>query len=392
MNGIRILDFTRVLAGPWATQMLADQGADVVKIEPPGGDETRAFAPIVDGVSTYFLSANRNKRSIVLDLHTPAGVAIALELAARADVVLENFRPGVMDRLGLGWARLSASNPRLIYVAIHAFGEEGPSDWVGRPGYDLVLQAMGGAVSFTGFPGTPPIRAGAPSADLLAGLQAVQAVLLGLLHRTTAGTGQKIVVNMLQVQLGALVYHATRHAVTGESEIQRGNAHRGLVPYDVYRCADGWLALACGNDAIWSRLVAALSFDARPEWSTNAGRVAERAAVDAAVSGALSTRTAAESDALFAEAGVPAGRVLDVAAVRAHPATHDVIVAHPTLGALPLPGPPIQTETTRVAHRSPPELGADRDGILAELGWGSQEIERAASAGAFGSGRTGTGG
>ncbi|MBA2321034.1 MAG: CoA transferase, partial [Deltaproteobacteria bacterium] len=268
MNGTRILDFSRVLAGPWATQMLADQGAEVIKVEPPGGDETRAFAPLVDGVSTYFLSANRNKRSIELDLHNPVGRSAALALAGRADVVVENFRPGVMARLGLSWETLSALNPRLVYVAIHAFGEEGGEEWVKRPGYDLVLQAMGGAMSFTGFPGSPPIRAGAPVADLFAGLHAVQAVLLGLLDRERTGKGTKTVVNMMQVQLGALVYHATRHAVTGEAEGPRGNAHRGLVPYDIYPCADGWIALACGNDGIWRRLVAALDLAAPRAWST----------------------------------------------------------------------------------------------------------------------------
>lgn len=384
MRGVRILDFTRVLAGPWASQQLADQGADVVKVEPPGGDETREFGPIVDGVSTYFLSCNRNKRSIVLDLRADAGRDLALRLADGADVVLENFRPGVMDRLGVGYDAIRARNPRVVYVAIHAFGEDGPEEWTGRPGYDLVLQAMGGGMSFTGFPGSPPVRSGSPSADLLAGMQAIQAVLLGLLHRERTGEGQKIVVNMLQSQLAALVYHATRHAVTGELEERKGNAHRGLVPYDVFPVADGWIALACGNDGIWARLRRALGIDDVPEWRTNRGRVAHREAVDRAVAGALARLTKAEADATLAAAGVPAGTVLDVGEVRAHPAATEVTVEHPVLGPVPLPGPPIRSATTRGAHRVPPGLGADRDEVLREIGLGASEIAAAADAGAFG--------
>ncbi len=384
MNGVRILDFTRVLAGPWAAQQLADQGADVVKVEPPDGDETREFGPIVEGISTYFLSCNRNKRSICLDLRTEAGRDVALALADRADVVLENFRPGVLDRLGVGYEAVKARNPSVIYVAIHAFGEDGPAEWTARPGYDLVLQAMGGGMSFTGFPGSPPVRSGSPSADLLAGMQAIQAVLLGLLHRGRTGEGQKIVVSMLQSQHAALVYHATRHAVTGELEERKGNAHRGLVPYDVYPVADGWIALACGNDAIWGRLRGALNIDDVPAWRTNRGRVAARESVDRAVGGALAAMSRMEADRILAAAGVPAGTVLDVGEVRAHPAAVEVTVDHPVLGSVAVPGPAIRTATTRSAHRAPPALGADRDEVLSEIGLAPEDIARAEAAGAFG--------
>jgi crotonobetainyl-CoA:carnitine CoA-transferase CaiB-like acyl-CoA transferase len=221
-------------------------------------------------------------------------------------------------------------------------------------------------------------------ADLLAGLQAVQAVLLGLLHREKTGEGQKIVVDMLQSQLSALVYHASRHALTGEAEQRRGNAHRGLVPYDVFPCSDGWIALACGNDGIWRRLREALALVDDPAWRTNRGRVAARADVDRAVSAALAVLSMAEADRLLADAGVPAGPVLDVGQVRAHPAVQEVAVDHPILGRIPLPGPPIRTLTTRTEHRAPPQLGADRDHVLAELGWESARIADALRAGAFG--------
>src|SRR5688500_5960574 len=237
MNGIRVLDFSRVLAGPWAAQHLADQGAAVVKIESPEGDETRRFAPMVDGESTYFLSCNRNKRSIVLDLRTAAGREVALRLVETADVLLHNWRPGVAERLGLSWDAVRARNPRLVYVCISAFGSDDP-EWAPRAGYDLVLQAMGGAMSFTGFPGQPPVRAGTPVADLVAGLLAVQGVLHGLLHRERTGEGQRIEVDMMQAQAACLVYHYSRYTVTGEAETPRGNAHKGLVPYGVYRCPD----------------------------------------------------------------------------------------------------------------------------------------------------------
>jgi crotonobetainyl-CoA:carnitine CoA-transferase CaiB-like acyl-CoA transferase len=335
-------------------------------------------------VSTYYLCANRNQWSIVLDLRTEEGREVARALAARADVVLENFRPGVMERLGLGDEVLRRDHPRLISVAIHAFGDDGPAEWTTRPGYDLVLQAMGGGMSITGTPEGPPVRSGAPQADLLAGLQAVQAVLLGLLHREKTGEGQKIVINMMQGQWASLVYHATRYLMTDEIESRRGSAHRGLVPYDTFPCADGWITIACGNDAIWRRLCEVLDLSNREDWQTNAGRVADRAAVDAAVRARTVLETMDALDGRLSRAGVPAGKVLAVDEVARHPVVQTVSVAHPVLGAVRLPGPTLHTATTRTHHTAPPSLGADRDDILAELGWDASRIAVAAAAGAFG--------
>ena len=207
-------------------------------MEPPAGDETRAFGPVIDGASTYFLTANRNKRSVALDLKTEAGKRVLHALIDWADVLVENFRPGVADRLGFGWSEIRERRPDLVYVAIHAFGDEHP-EWRTRAGYDLLLQHMGGATAMTGFPGSPPTKHPVSNADLLAGLFAVQAMLQGLLHKERTGEGQKIVVNMLQVQASCLAYHASRYAVTGEVGQQRGNSHFGIVPYDVFECADG---------------------------------------------------------------------------------------------------------------------------------------------------------
>ncbi len=382
MQGVRILDLGRVLAGPWATQILADQGADVIKVEPPGGDETRAFEPAVDGVSTYFLSVNRNKRSIVLDLTTEAGQSVLQRLVASSDVVLENFRPGVAARLGLDWAGLEKAHPRLIYVAIHAFGDAGPL--ADRPGYDMVLQAAGGAMSFTGRPGDPPLRSGAPVADLVAGLLAAQAMTAGLFDRERTGRGQRIVVNMMAAQVASLVYHGTRQMLTGESETQRGNAHRGLVPYDVFSCVDGHVVVACGNDRMWARLRVALGLEDVPAWRTNRGRVAAREAVDSAIASVLAPLTVAAADQRLAAAGVPAGAVLNVEAAVNHPAVANVTVTHDRLGRIPLPTPALVTRTSRFDHRAPPELGADRDAILSDLGYDEGAMAQLAAQGAFG--------
>lgn len=387
MNGLKIVDLTRVLAGPLAVQQLADQGASVVKIEPPGGDETRAFGPWVDGHSTYFLAANRNKKSIVLDLRTDAGREVLHALLADADVLVENFRPGVAERLGFGWTDLHARYPRLVYVAIRAFGdaEHGvPDEWTTRPGYDLVLQAMGGGASTTGHPGSPPLKHSLSIADLLSGFLCTQAVLFALLERERTGRTQKIAVNMMQAQANALAYHATRALVAHEIEEQRGSSHRGLVPYDLYRCSDGWLALACGNDGMWRRLVPALALPDRPNWQTNAGRVADRKAVDAVVTDALGKLTVADADRRLADADVPAGPVLTMDRTLAHPAVHLITTSHPALGPITLPGPVFTTLTTREEHDAPPLLGQQRDAVLDALGYTPAAIADLARRGAFG--------
>lgn len=382
MRGTRVVDLTRVLAGPFATMQLADHGADVIKVEPPEGDETRGFGPRVADTSTYFLANNRGKRSIVLDLKTEAGRAVLAALLRDADVLVENFRPGVLERLGFGWPDLHRANPRLVVVAIHAFGDEQP-EWRGRPGYDLVLQAMGGAMAATGRPGDPPTKTATSIADLVAGLYAVQAVLLGLLERERTGTGRKLVVNMMQAQATCLAYHATRWTVAGQLEQQRGSSHAGLVPYDVFRCEDGWLALACGNDPIWRRLIGVLELPDRPEWRRNVDRVAARADVDAAVGARLAAWTVEAADRALADAGVPAGPVLTLDRTLDHPAVTMWRTDHPTLGEVLVPAPAIRGGAT-APSRGAPGLGADRGDVLAGLGYDDATIEALTAAGAFG--------
>ncbi len=383
MQGIRVLDLTRVLAGPWAAMQMADQGADVIKIEPPGGDETRAFGPVIDGHSTYFVASNRNKRSIMLDLKTDAGREVLYALSADADVLLQNFRPGVAERLGFDFDTLTERFPRLVYVAIHAFGDDPAVPDSRRPGYDLVLQCMGGTVSIGGFPGSAPTRSGVSVADHSAGMIAVQAVLMGLLQRERTGRGQKIVVNMLQVQASTLSYHVTRYTVTGDVEQQRGNAHAGLCPYDIYPCQDGWLAVACGNDAIWQRLRTELELPDRADWSTNLKRVSSRQTVDEAVRTALGQCSVHEADRRLAAAGVPCGAVYDIPRTVAHPATHLVTVPHAHFGSVSAMGPLLQTETTVTEHRAAPMLGEHCSELLAEAGLADEEA-RLRAAGAFG--------
>ncbi|MCB9688548.1 MAG: CoA transferase [Alphaproteobacteria bacterium] len=385
MQGVRVVDFSRVLAGPWGTQHLADQGATVIKVEPPGGDETRCFAPVVDGVSTYFLSCNRDKQSVVLDLRTDAGRAVARELVATADVLVHNWRPGIAERIGLGWEQLREDHPRLVYVHVSAFGSDDP-EWRERAGYDLVLQAMGGAMSFGGLPGSAPMRAGTPIADLVTGLLVTQGALQGLLHRERTGEGQRIEVNMMQAQAACLVYHFSRYTVTNEVETQRGNAHRGLVPYDVFPCSDGHLALACGNDGIWDRLRTALGLPDEPTWRTNAGRVADRAGVDAALVAVLTGWSVDDAERKLSDAGVPCGRVRDVAGVVAHPSVEAATFEHPVLGEVRVAGPVLRTASTRAAHDPPPALGADTARVLTEdLGYGVERLAWLREAGAFGS-------
>jgi crotonobetainyl-CoA:carnitine CoA-transferase CaiB-like acyl-CoA transferase len=384
MKGVRVLDLTRVLAGPWASQQLADQGATVIKVEPPGGDETRQFGPFVDGESTYYFSANRNKRAICLDLKTEAGRAVLHRLLSQTDVVLENYRAGVAERLGLSWSQISVEFPRLIAVSIKAFGSDSDPRWSHRPGYDLVLQALGGAVSFTGFPESPPSKCGLSIADTLTGMLAVQAVLLALFERERSGAGQRIEINMMQAQAAALSYHATRFTMTGEQEERRGNDHRGLAPYTVYSCSDGLFAFACGNDRIWRRVVSTFNLPDRPEWRTNAGRLQSREAIDQILQRELRGLTLQEADQRCATADIPAGPVQTIAQALNHPAVSMTTVDHPTLGEVHMPGPFFQAKQTRTTHSAPPAFDEHRDQILETSGFDASEIQELAIAGAFG--------
>jgi crotonobetainyl-CoA:carnitine CoA-transferase CaiB-like acyl-CoA transferase len=365
----RVLDFTRVLAGPWATQVLGDQGFDVVKVESLGGDETRAFLPLRDGESVYFACTNRNKRSIAIDLKHPEGAALARSLARGADVVMENFRPGVLDRLGLGDTALRADNPGLVYVSISAFGA---GEWADRAGYDLVVQSVGGIATLTG---DPPAKAGPSIADLASAQVAVQAVLFALLERGRTGLGKRVDIRMIDVAHHLLAFYASAWLNAGQVPPPPSNRHPSIAPYNLYRCADGWLAICCANDTLWERLRDALGLSARAQWGSIVGRVSDRERLDAAIGGALADDTVAHWEARLAAAGVPCGPALSVQESLAHPLARRVEAGRWSFPAPPLPAGQL---------RPPPRLGEHTDEILTESGFSPLEIGRWRSSGVIG--------
>ena len=366
LNGIRVLDFSRVLAGPFATMHLADLGADVVKVERPGsGDDTRRFGPpFADGVSTYFLSINRGKRSIELDLKRPADRDVAVQLAAQADVVIENFRPGVMERLGLGPAVLRSANPSLVYCSISGFGREVP-----RAGYDLVIQGMGGIPSITGEPDGGPATCGASIADLVTGLYATQAILAALHRRVQTGQGALVDVPMIDGQVALLTYHASGLLNAGSVPRRLGNHHPSIHPYGTYKASDGHITIAVGNDSLFDAFARCLG---RSEWSRdlrfakNADRVANRATLDREIEGILAGQTVDQWCAAFLEAGVPAGPIntVEQAVAMVDLVEHEHPNGVDKVRTAPLPyridGAP------RAAPLPPPLLGAHSAAVRAE--------------------------
>ncbi|GEP26120.1 MULTISPECIES: CaiB/BaiF CoA-transferase family protein [Cryobacterium] len=315
LDGIRIADFSRVLAGPFATMMLADFGADVIKIEHPLGDDTRAWVPPVDlnGIGSYFASVNRNKRSVVCDLRTENGLAEARALALSADVVIENFRPGVMEQYGLDYASLTAERPELVYCSVTGFGRAGGA---ALPGYDLLVQAVGGLMSVTGSAAEEPSKVGVALVDVLTGQNAVVGILAALRSREQTGLGQRVEVNLLSSLLAGLVNQASSTLATGVAPQRLGNAHPSIAPYETFRTLDDPIAIAVGTDKQFSALVQVLD---RPElardhrFGCNADRLAHRAALKELLEARLATRPATEWTALLATARVPAGKVNSIA-------------------------------------------------------------------------------
>lgn len=319
LAGVRVLELARVLAGPWIGQTLADLGADVVKVEAPGGDETRGWGPpfAADGAAAYFHAANRGKRSIALDFRDPGDLALVRRLAASADVLVENFKVGGLARYGLDHASLSADNPRLVYASVTGFGQDGPD--AARPGYDFIIQAMGGIMDLTGEPDGPPQKPGVAYADLFTGLYGTVAVLAALHQRARTGRGQWIDLGLFDVQLAVLANQAASYLIGGAVPARMGNAHPAIVPYQVFEAADGPLVIACGNDGQFVRLCAELGLAPDPGLATNAARVTRRVEVAALVGGRLAALTRAEALAAMDRAGVPAGPINTVAQAFAEP-------------------------------------------------------------------------
>ncbi|HST36857.1 MAG TPA: CaiB/BaiF CoA-transferase family protein [Allosphingosinicella sp.] len=320
LAGLKVVELARILAGPWCGQLLADLGADVVKVERPGsGDDTRHWGPpfAADGSAAYFHACNRGKSSVAADLETPEGQEIVRALARDADILIENFKVCGLAKYGLDHAALSALNPRLIYCSITGFGQDGP--YAARAGYDFIIQGMGGLMALTGEPDGPPMRAGVAIADLFTGLYAANAILAALRGREATGKGCHLDLALLDTQVAVLGNQAMNYLVSGEAPGRIGNAHPNIAPYQVFAVADGHVIVAVGNDAQFRRLCALLGVAGEARFATNAGRVRNRAALDALLTPILALRQRDELLAALAAAGIPAGPINDLAAVFADP-------------------------------------------------------------------------
>jgi crotonobetainyl-CoA:carnitine CoA-transferase CaiB-like acyl-CoA transferase len=372
LSGIRVADFSRVLAGPLATMLLADLGADVIKIErPETGDDTRGWGPpFVGGDAAYFLSLNRNKRSVTLDLSSDEGRSAARRLALASDVVVENFRPGLMERFGLDHASLATEHPGLVYCSLTAFGEGDPA---ARPGYDIIVQALSGLMSFTGHPGGEPTKVGVALLDVICGLYACNAIQAALIGRGATGRGARVTVSLFDASVAALVNQAANYLLGGLVPEPLGNAHPNIVPYQLFETADRPIILAAGNDRLFERTCEVIG---RPElaaderFATNAVRVRNRDALIPLLSAELASRSAAEWLAALEAAAVPCApvRTLDEVFASAEGAAAIQEIDDPARGLLRLVADPIRVDGRMPPARFPPPLlGEHTDQILAEL-------------------------
>jgi crotonobetainyl-CoA:carnitine CoA-transferase CaiB-like acyl-CoA transferase len=384
LSGLKVVDLTRILAGPFATQRLGDLGADVVKVEnPDGGDDTRGWGPpFVEGVSTYFFSLNRNKRSIALDLKSEAGKAVLSRLLEKADVLVENFRPGALERLGFGWERLRERYPRLVYAAVSGYGHEGKNR--DRASFDVVIQGEAGAMDLTGAADGPPMKCGISIADCVAGLHAVEGILAALHARERTGRGDRVDVALFDGILSILTYQAQMWLAAGKAPRRLGNAHPSIVPYETFRAADAFVNIGVGSESLWSKFCEAIG---APEWradarfATNKERVVNREALKPLIEARLATATAAEWTARFDAAGTPCGLVRTVpeALGLAAADTREMImtVKHPDAGDVRMVGNPVRIEGAGPAPRvAPPRLGAHTDEVLLGAGFTAEEVAK----------------
>ena len=388
LTGIRVVDLTRILAGPFCTGMLADMGADVVKVETPGiGDPLRAQGAIKDGLSWYFAGFNRNKRSLSLNLRSDEGWAVLARLIAASDVLVENFRPGVLAQMGFDAARLKALKPDLVYCSISGFGTSGP--YRDRPSFDFIAQAMSGFMSVTGAADGPPMRAGPPIADLVAGLHGALGICAALVKRGRTGKGDTVGASLNNGLISLLAFLAANYLATGEAPARTGNDHAIVAPYGMFRTRDGEVALAPSQEQSYQRLIDALGLaelHADPRFATNDLRVKNRAAINAAIGSRLIAETTEHWIEKLNAAGVPCGRVMGLPEVFADPQVIDqemvLTQEHPGHGTVRMLGFPIKfAEAPCTLRRPTPEIGADTDAVLAELGYSPAEIAALRDAG-----------
>ncbi len=372
LTGFTVLDLTRVLSGPYCTMLLADMGARVIKVEQPGkGDDTRGWGPpFLEGESAYFLSINRNKESVTLDFKTPEGRRVLDRLIAKSDVVVENFRPGTLAKLGLDYASVAPAHPRLIYCSISGFGQTGPRR--SEPGYDAVIQAEGGLMSITGAADGPPFRLGVAIADIVTGMFAAQGVLLALLERERSGRGQAVDIGMLDSVAALLTYQAAIYFATGSAPGRMGNRHPTIVPYETLPASDGEFVVAVGNDGLWRRFCGAIGLAGiadEERFASNRARVTNYTALKPLLDRALRTGSRRQWIERLTAAGVPCGSVRDLGEVFTDPQiqARDMVarVEHAAIGAVTLLGIPVKlSRSPGEVRAAPPVLGQHTESVL----------------------------
>lgn len=391
LAGVIVLDLSRVLAGPYASMMLADYGATIVKIEPPKvGDDSRAFGPFVGQESAYFMSLNRNKRSMTLNLKEPAARALFTKLVAKADVVLENYRPGTMEKFGLGYEQLKAINPKIVYAACSGFGHTGP--YTDKPAYDIIVQAMGGIMSITGSENGEPTRVGASIGDIIAGLFTTIGVMMALYHRQLTGEGQKVDVGMLDCQVAVLENAISRYLVSGNVPKPLGNRHPSITPFEAYTAADGHVIVGAGNDRLWEklcRLIERTDLLEDQRFISNLERTQHVQELKVILDGVFKTRSIKEWLEQLEAAGIPCAPINTVEQIVNDPQikAREMIVelAHPVAGLMKMPGLPIKFSATPGAIETPaPLLGQHTEELLEELlGLSAAEVAELRNSGAI---------
>jgi crotonobetainyl-CoA:carnitine CoA-transferase CaiB-like acyl-CoA transferase len=389
LDGLRVLDVTQVMAGPYCAMLLADLGADVVKVEPPGGDSTRQMPGASGSDSPSFNAVNRGKRSIVINLKTPEGREVFSRLARSTDILIENYRPGVMRALGLDYDALARVNPRLIYASISGYGQTGPQR--GKGGFDLIAQGVSGIMSVTGEAGGPPVKAGVPLTDLSAGLFALVGILAALTHRQTTGRGQQVDTSLVDAGVALSVWEATEYFSGVGVPAALGSAHRMNAPYQAIRCADGYITLGAANDRLFRRLCEALGHSEwldQPEFATNASRVSNRTLLAARIEDITATERRSHWLALLDANDIPCGPINTYEQVFADPQVmaREMVVEtnHPALGRMRTLGSPIKMSATPPdVSRRAPQLGEHTTDVLSEAGFSSAEIAALRKAGAI---------
>jgi len=389
LDDLFVVDLSRILSGPVCTMLLADMGADVIKVEPPPlGDDSRQWGPpFIGGISTYFLSINRNKKSLGLNLKTEQGRRILWKLIERADVLIENFRPGVLDKLGFGYEAVAKTNPRTVYCSVSGFGHTGP--YKDRPGYDVIAQGESGMMDLTGYPDGPPAKLGASLADIVAGLYACNGICLALLARHKTGKGQHVDVSLLDGMVSTLTYHALIYLSTGRSPKRAGTRHPSIVPYESFQAKDGFVNIAVTNQKQWENFCQVLGF---PEIATDErfetmkARLAHYSELRPMIERVVARMTRAEVMQMMSEVGIPAGPINTVGEILDDPHMHarEMVreLVHPEYGPLKVLGVPIKlSDTPGVVENAPPKFGEHNREVLAMLGYGEEEIAKLETSG-----------